>query len=46
MRDIRNAVSTWEALETEVRLSKHALQLYADVTQLSDSDEGEGLAIA
>ena len=46
MRTIRNAASTWEALETEIRLSKHALQLYTDVTQLSDSDGDEGLAIA
>jgi len=46
MRTIRNAASTWEALETEIRLSKHALQLYTDVTHLSDSDEDEGLAIA
>jgi len=46
MRTIRNAASTWQALETEIRLSKHALQLYRDVTQLSDSDGDEGLAIA
>ncbi|GAB3693819.1 DUF7342 family protein [Halorubrum pallidum] len=46
MRTIRNAASTWETLETEIRLSKHALQLYTDVTQLSDSDGDEGLAIA
>ena len=46
MRTVRNAASTWEALETEIRLSKHALQLYTDVTQLSDSDGDEGLAIA
>ena len=46
MRTIRNAASTWEALETEIRLSKHALQLYTVVTQLSDSDGDEGLAIA
>lgn len=46
MRTIRSAASTWEALETEIRLSKHALQLYTDVTQLSDSDGDEGLAIA
>ncbi|TKX83164.1 ArsR family transcriptional regulator, partial [Halorubrum sp. SS5] len=31
MRTIRNAATTWEALETEIRLSKHALQLYTDV---------------
>ena len=46
MRTIRNAASTWEALETEIRLLKHALQLYTDVTQLSDSDGDEGLEIA
>jgi len=46
MRTIRNAATTWEALETEIRLSKHALQLYTDVTQLSDSDGDEELAIA
>lgn len=45
MRAIRNASSTWEALKTEIRLSKHALQLYTDVTQLSGSDGDERLAI-
>lgn len=43
MRDIRNVVSTWEALETEIRLSKHALRLYDDVSQLSDTGSGDGL---
>lgn len=46
MRAIRNAASTWEALETESRLLKHALQLYTDVTQLSDSDSDGHIAIA
>ena len=46
MRAIRNAASTWEALETETRLLKHALQLYTDVTQLSDSDSDGHIAIA
>ena len=45
MREIRNAASTWEALETEIRLTKHALQLYDDVTRLSDSND-DRLAIA
>lgn len=45
MRSIRNAASTWEALETEISLAKHALQLYADVTQLSESDRDGGLTI-
>jgi len=30
MRAIRNAVSTWETHETEIRLLKHALELYTD----------------
>ncbi|MFD1570533.1 DUF7342 family protein [Halorubrum laminariae] len=46
LRAIRNAASTWEALKTEIRLSKHALQLYSDVTQLSRSDGDDGLEIA
>jgi len=45
MREIRNVASTWEALETEIRLTKHALELYDDVTRLSDSD-GDRLAPA
>jgi predicted transcriptional regulator len=44
MQEIRNVASTWEALETEIRLTKHALQLYDDVTRLSDSN-GDRLAI-
>jgi len=46
MREIRNAGSTWDALDTEIRLSKHALQLYEDVTRLSDADEDDRFAIA
>ena len=30
MRAIQNAVSTWETHETEIRLLKHALELYTD----------------
>lgn len=33
MRDIRNIASTWEALETERRLIRHALALYEDVSE-------------
>jgi DNA-binding Lrp family transcriptional regulator len=40
MREVRNVVSTWEALETEIRLSKHALQLYEDIAQLLNSQCG------
>lgn len=39
MREIRNIASTWEALETEIRLTKQALNFYADVSRLSDSGE-------
>ena len=46
MRAIRNAVSTWETHETEIRLLKHALELYEDVTQLSDADGDERVALA
>lgn len=35
MRNVRNTVSTWEALETERRLTKHALRFYDDVESLS-----------
>lgn len=41
MRAVRNAASTWETLETEIRLTKHALQLYDDVTRSLDSDGDE-----
>lgn len=35
MREIRNIVSTWDALETETRLTKHALNFYEDISRLS-----------
>lgn len=36
MRELRNIAATWDALETERRLMKHALQLYDDVTHFSE----------
>lgn len=45
IQEIRNVTSTWEALLTEIRITKHALQLYDDVARLSDSN-GDELAIA
>ncbi len=39
MREIRNVADTWEALETERRLVKQALNLYDDVRRF---DQGEG----
>jgi Mn-dependent DtxR family transcriptional regulator len=35
LRDRRSVVATWEAINTELRLVKHALQLYDDVIELS-----------
>ncbi|MCL9817798.1 DUF7342 family protein [Natronocalculus amylovorans] len=39
LREIRDVVSTWETLEAEISLTKHALQLYEDVSRLSDSTD-------
>ena len=45
MREIRNTASTWEALETEIRLTKHALHFYEDVSRLSSvGDDRSGMA--
>lgn len=38
MREIRNVSDTWSTLELELRLVKHALQLYDDLSQLSGSN--------
>jgi predicted ArsR family transcriptional regulator len=35
LRERRNVIATWEAINTELGLVKHALQLYDDVTELS-----------
>lgn len=35
LRDRRNVIATWEAINTELGLVKHALQLYDDVVELS-----------
>ncbi len=37
LRTRKNAIETWEALETELGLVKHALQLYGDVVELTSS---------
>ena len=37
LRERRNVIDTWEALEAEMSLVKHALQLYADVVELGSS---------
>lgn len=38
MQEIRNVSDTWGALELEIRLLKNALQLYDDLSQLSQSN--------
>jgi len=43
MREIRNIASTWDALETEIRLTKHALNFYEDVSRLSGSRDDRGV---
>ena len=35
LREHRNVIATWEALNTEIGLVKHALHLYDDVVELS-----------
>jgi Mn-dependent DtxR family transcriptional regulator len=35
LRERRNVITTWEAINTELRLVRHALQLYDDVVELS-----------
>src|SRR6056297_817943 len=35
LRERRNVIATWEAINTELGLVKHALQLYDDVSELS-----------
>lgn len=44
MREIRDTASTWDALETEIRLTKHALHFYEDVSRLSSvGDDRSGM---
>ena len=35
LRERRNVIATWEAIDTELGLVRHALQLYDDVVELS-----------
>ena len=35
LRERRNVIATWETVNTDLRLVKHALQLYDDVVELS-----------
>lgn len=46
MREIRNIASTWDALETEVRLTKHALNFYEDISHLSGLGDDRSIMTA
>ncbi|PSQ25018.1 hypothetical protein BRD04_00235 [Halobacteriales archaeon QS_9_67_17] len=35
LRERRNVIATWETVNTDLRLVKHALQLYDDIMELS-----------
>lgn len=38
IRELRNVAVTWEALDSEIDLVRHALRLYEDVTDLTTAD--------
>lgn len=38
IREIRNVAATWETLDSEITLVRHALRLYDDVSDLTASD--------
>jgi transposase len=39
LRERRNVIETWESIETERNLVRHALQLYGDVTELGSPND-------
>lgn len=40
LREIQDVVATWEALELELRLTRHALALYEDVREYAEREAG------
>lgn len=46
LRERRNVIATWEAINTELGLVKHALQLYDDVVELSSPGTGSSSTLA
>lgn len=46
MQEIRDVASTWETLEAEIRLTKHALYFYEDIVRLSGAGDDGGLLSA
>lgn len=41
IREARNVAATWEMLDTEITLVRHALHLYSDVADLSTAEPSE-----
>jgi DNA-binding transcriptional regulator GbsR (MarR family) len=46
LRERRNVIATWEAINTELGLVKHALQLYDDVIELSSPQTDSSSTLA
>jgi hypothetical protein len=46
LRERRNVIATWEAINTELGLVKHALHLYDDVVELSSPRTGSSSTLA
>ena len=46
LRERRNVIATWEAINTELGLVKHALQLYDDVVELSSPQTDSSSTLA
>ncbi|MDS0221676.1 winged helix-turn-helix domain-containing protein [Haloarcula sp. S1AR25-5A] len=46
LRERRNVIATWEAINTELGLVKHALHLYSDVRDLSSPQTDSDLSFS
>ncbi|WP_411800344.1 ArsR family transcriptional regulator [Halonotius sp. F2-221B] len=46
LRERRNVIETWEAINTEIGLVKHALQLYDDVVELASPQTDSSSTLA
>ncbi|MFC7230136.1 winged helix-turn-helix domain-containing protein (plasmid) [Salinirubellus salinus] len=45
VREIRNVAATWDTLNTEIKLVRHALRLYEDVSMLSTGESSVAPAL-
>ena len=46
LRERRNVIATWETVNTDLRLVKHALQLYEDIIELSSPQTDSSSTLA